>query len=270
MSLFFRAILMELYAAREFLLFTKRHRRYFSTAALLYLYSFKSLRHAHFLRIGFAVLQHLDDVIDGDRKIDENALHYVERMTNRKEASEREEKGCYRMQQLISYFFAILDKCTTPTHHPNVDFLMLLDALMFDYKRRDNKLILPATELIAHHHQTFFHSVNLLLALAGSSKSANEEEELVNALCWCSPMRDIKDDYAIGLINVPSEVIAKAEQGEKDLFSSIVYGKWKMQEFSLVQKTFDKSETKDDKDPLAKYFMKALKMYANKYESLQN
>ena len=270
MCLFFRVILMEFYAAWEFLLFTKRHRRYFSTAVLLYLYSFKSLRHAHFLRIGFAVLQHLDDVLDGDRKIDENALHYVERMTNKKAVPEKEKKGHYRIQRLISCFFAILDKCTTTTHHPNDDFLMLLDALKFDLKRRENKLVLPAAELRAHHHQTFYHSVNLLLALAGSSKRANEEEELVEALCWCSPMRDIKDDYDIGLINVPSEVITKAEQGEKDLFSSQVYSKWKMQEFDQAQKTFNQYETKGDKDPLAKYFMKALKMYANKYETLQN
>jgi hypothetical protein len=269
-NLFFGVILMELYAAWEFILFTKRHRRYFSTATLLYLYSFKSLRRAHFLRIGFAVLQHLDDVLDGDRKIDENALHYLERMTNTKPGSEKEARGHYRMRQLISYFFSILDRCTTPKHHPNEDFLLLMEALKFDYLRRENKLILPAAELIAHHHQTFYHSVNILLALAGSSKSANEERELVEALCWCSPMRDIKDDYSIGLINVPSEIIKESEQRGKDIFSSEAFNQWKMREFSQVQKTFDRYRTKEGKDPLAKYFMKALKMYADKYESLQD
>lgn len=270
MSRIVQACLMELYAAGEFVRFTMRHRRYFTTAFFLYLYSFKSLKYAHFLRIGFAVLQHLDDVLDGDRKVGEDPLQYVKRLVKREPTSKTTKSQHLRMQRLMSYFYDILVWCSSPIHHTNEDFTLLLDSLILDYDRRANRLVFPAAKLHAHHYQTFFHSVNLCLAMSGSSKTAKDEEELVLAFIWCSPIRDIEADYEIGLINIPEEVVLTAKREKEDLFYSSAYKNWEIQEFDRVKEVFQQFETKADKDPFAKYFMKALKIYADKYERTLN
>ncbi len=264
MKPFANVLLMEWYAAREFWQFARRHRRYLSTAVFLYLYSLKSIRYAHNLRIGFAVLQYLDDVLDGDRKIDEDALLHVDRLTTPIDTHDKWASQD-RMQQLINYFFYILDKSKNEIHNTRDDFFILLDRLKFDYTRRQERLILPAAKLISHHHLTFYHSVNLLLALSGSHKGAAEEDEVVQAFCWCSPIRDIREDFAIGLVNVPLEVLEDSGVRGKEVFETQAYRDWEREEYNKVRLTFDQYAGKQHKDPLAGYFMKALKIYFNQY-----
>ncbi|HSF41133.1 MAG TPA: hypothetical protein VLT87_15155, partial [Thermoanaerobaculia bacterium] len=48
---------------------------------------------------------------------------------------------------------------------------------------------------------------------------AADAPELVDALSWCSPVRDLAEDWKKGLINVPAEVL---EQAQGDLAAPAV------------------------------------------------
>jgi hypothetical protein len=67
---------------------------------------------------------------------------------------------------------------------------------------------MSAETLAEHHRKTFRLSLDLTLIAAGSNLRAEDAPELVEALSWCSPVRDLREDLAKGLINIPAEVLA--------------------------------------------------------------
>jgi len=69
---------------------------------------------------------------------------------------------------------------------------------------------MTALALAEHHRRTFHLALDLALQLAGSRLRAADTPELIEALAWSSPVRDLDEDLEKGLINVPAEVIAEA------------------------------------------------------------
>ncbi|HEY1066439.1 MAG TPA: hypothetical protein VGE52_10030, partial [Pirellulales bacterium] len=57
-----------------------------------------------------------------------------------------------------------------------------------------------------HLRDTFFHSVNLLFHGCSLKSRAKDVPALVEALAWCSVVRDFADDAQKGLFNVPLEI----------------------------------------------------------------
>jgi hypothetical protein len=91
--------------------------------------------------------------------------------------------------------------------------LALFALLREDRRRMDARLAWNAAALAEHHRQTFVHSLDLSFALDGSTLRAADVPELVAGLAWCSPVRDLKEDLERGLINIPSEVLARTAGG---------------------------------------------------------
>jgi phytoene/squalene synthetase len=69
---------------------------------------------------------------------------------------------------------------------------------------------MPAAALAEHHDRTFFLSLDLTLRLAGAGPRAGDAPDLIDALSWVSPVRDLEEDWEKGLINVPREVLEAA------------------------------------------------------------
>jgi hypothetical protein len=86
----------------------------------------------------------------------------------------------------------------------------LMEVLIEDRRRMDERRTMSAAALAAHHRKTFRLSLDLTLIAAGSRLRAEDAPELVAALAWCSPVRDLEEDLAKGLINIPEEVLARA------------------------------------------------------------
>jgi len=94
----------------------------------------------------------------------------------------------------------------TGTDDPRGDLLALFARLRLDRRRMDAREIWSAAALAEHHRETFERSLNLTLMLDGAELRAADVPELVEALAWCSPVRDLEKDLAKGLINIPAEV----------------------------------------------------------------
>jgi membrane-associated phospholipid phosphatase len=183
---------------REFAHFARRHPRYLLIAAALF-------RETRTLRAAYCLAQHVDDVLDGDRKIKGDPEAYVRTVLRglRGEAP----FGDSVAEQLAAYVSGEMARFETERDDPRGDFVNLFEVLREDRLRMDARRALPAAELAELHRKTFFYSFNLTFILSGAKARAAEEPELIGALSWVSPVRDLAKDMKKGLINVPVEAL---------------------------------------------------------------
>ncbi|MCB1036012.1 MAG: phosphatidic acid phosphatase, partial [Acidobacteria bacterium] len=88
----------------------------------------------------------------------------------------------------------------------NAEAVSLVKVMRRDRQRVLGRELLPAEELRRHHRRTFTLSVDLMLRAGGAELRATDVPELVEALGWCSTVRDLEEDLEAGLVNLPAEV----------------------------------------------------------------
>jgi hypothetical protein len=186
----------------EFRHFIRRNRRYLVTCLAIYFYSLFAWRRMRLLRAGHCLAQHIDDVLDGDRLVDVPALVYVDDLLRQIQT------GGYDLTApiptLTCFVFTEADVAT------RTEFLALIKTLCFDRQRTEARLQLSKNTLDQQHCHTFEHSMNISLMMTGSPLRAADVPEMVAALSWVSPMRDLREDLQHGLINIPLEVLEQA------------------------------------------------------------
>jgi phytoene/squalene synthetase len=160
------------------------------------------------VRAGYCLLQHLDDVADGDRDVGVDPGAYLAQVVD-EIARERFSRSSIP-SVLAAHVVPELRARACGGTDPLRDLQDLIRILAFDRERAARGLVLPEAELRAHHRRTFELSLGLTLVTAESDLTPKDAEALIDALCWCSPMRDLSEDLERGLINVPAEVLAAA------------------------------------------------------------
>lgn len=208
---FLEAVRIEVLCLREAATFARRHRRYLTTALAIYAFSLRRWRETRLLRAAWCLAQHVDDVLDGDRTIPGDPEAYARRVIRVLEGEAPDET--VPAEVLAAFVRGSREPLTR-----------LFEVLIEDRRRMDARRTMSAAELAKHHRKTFFYSLDLTLILAGSKLRAGDAPELIAALSWCSPVRDLREDLAKGLINIPAEVLAEAE-GE-DLLASPAVRAW--------------------------------------------
>jgi hypothetical protein len=198
------ALRIEALCLRELACFSWRHPRYFLIGAIL-------MRETRILRAAYCLAQHVDDVLDGDRKIDGDPEVYVQAVLRglRGEAP----FGSSIAERLAEYVSGEMRRFETERDDPQGDLVKLFEVLLEDRRRMDARRALPAAELAEIHRKTFLYSFNLTFILSGAKTRAAEEPDLIGALCWVSPIRDLREDLEKGLINIPAEAL---ERGTAD------------------------------------------------------
>ena len=184
--------------------FARRHPRYLLIAALITLASIANWKRRRLLRTGFCFLQAIDDILDGDRDCPEDPLDYTNNLASALiEGSFRNDK-LSRLGQ--SFHHDLVDICGSEAVD---EVISLIRVMQQDYSRANKCRLLPTDELNQHHRETFSYSVNLMLKAVGSPLRAEDVPSLIDALGWCSVIRDLEEDVDAGLINIPLEVIEK-------------------------------------------------------------
>lgn len=212
---FLDALRIEVVCLHEFRRFIARHSRYLGVFASLYGYSLFRWSATRPLRAGYCLLQHVDDVLDGDRRVSCDPEAYVLRV--RRWIAGEAEGDDSDLACLATCVGAGLDRAGGEGEDPRRELLGLLEVLVEDRRRMDRGTPMKAAALALHHRSTFSGSVNLALLLMGSTLRAAEAPELVEALGWCSPTRDLEEDFRKGLINIPEEVIRAAGDAGADV-----------------------------------------------------
>ena len=156
--------------------------------------------------------------------------------------------GAFRSDRLSILAEALseyLEALRTSADDPVGEVIALVRHMTVDRERVEKTLIFDAEQLRRHHRTTFVHSLNLLLIAAGASTRARDVPELVDALGWCSTVRDLEEDFEHGLINVPAEIVTAArEEGAsldnvRNFLSAVSVRQWLAEELQRAESLLD-------------------------------
>jgi len=239
---FVSAVDVELLCLRNFVAFSRRHVRYLLIWIALIRASLPEYRKHRVLRTGFCFLQAVDDLLDGDRASQREPLEVVRDL---KIALERNAFGGDELSRLARAFRADLLTCGGPAALDKA--LALIGVMERDRTRVLQRQLLDAAALRRRHHLTFHYSLDLLLIASVADVRADDVPELIDALGWCSTMRDLDTDLAQGLINIPRDVFELASTVETSLDTRLlletsVVRDWLYEELDRVVPLLDRTD----------------------------
>ena len=187
--------------------FMRRHRRYVVVFLLVYYHSLFRWRATRAVRFGYALAQHVDDVLDGDYPMRGEPLEVVDDLIGQFESQCFTASDIGNLARCVHQELAALQR---EPDDPVAELLQLFRVMRFDRERVRDGILSSSEALDNQHWQTFFHSLNLLLIVARADLRAKDVTELVKAFGWCSTLRDLEEDVGRGLINIPSDVVDAA------------------------------------------------------------
>jgi len=202
---FGNAVRAELACLAEFTHFIRRHRRYLAIFLLLYWHSLSAWRARRGMRVAFCLAQRIDDILDGDRPTPESPLTAAARIRTLIATGNFTTDREGVLAHAVAWE---LDARASATESPRQDFLALIDTLCRDRERIDACRVLDAAALDAHLAETFTRSLDLHLLLAGSRMRSRNVVPMIPCFTRCSALRDLDEDLAHGLVNIPSELLA--------------------------------------------------------------
>ena len=201
-SLWFeRLVTFDLYEAlrTEWMLFVDltrfglRHRRYVPINIALYALALPRFRERRVLRSGYVMLQVIDDVLDGDRIVDEPPLDFARRAIVHLETRTFTND---RLGRLCEAF------CRDAPAEAVPIAIALIHTMCRDHERIGAHW--EAAQIREQLHDTFRGSLEVLLICGGSTARASDVPKLVELMSWCSAVRDLDKDEARGLFNMPN------------------------------------------------------------------
>ena len=258
--------------------FARRHPRYALVSLILYSqYPFHPKR-SKLMIAGYCFLQAFDDLMDGDRQTARTADEEARRLIREWRHGRFDENDPYsrlaadfrgRLKTSEASFCEAktdiegLDEAKANAKHPGktetalpaaaarfalTRTLGLLHTMHLDRLRAERAQLWTEAEIAAQHRRTFTRSLDLLLAALGSSVRGRDLPELVDALGWCSTMRDLPEDLRAGIVNIPSELWRQAgwpsekRHDPAALSADAAFRDWMRQERSRALQLLDQAD----------------------------
>ncbi|CAM3717329.1 inositol phosphorylceramide synthase [Corallococcus sp. ZKHCc1 1396] len=213
---FIEAVRVEALCAREMYRFARRHPRYGLIALALYQQSVGRWRKARRARAGFCFLQLVDDVLDGDRPVEGEPLEHIDALLVRLETGAPHVPGASPEFHDTATTLGRVLLTELSDDRARAQVLELVRTMQKDRERVRDGRWWDAAALQAHHAATFRLSVDLMLHVADARVRAEEAPSLLAVLGWCSVMRDLREDLAQGLFNVPADVAEEVRASGHD------------------------------------------------------
>ena len=209
------------YCLAELGRYTVRHRRYGFIAVALLLYSLVFPKRGWQMIVGFCYLQRLDDIQDG---------HLEWEGEPEEEAGRQEE-----LWSQLKFGDSILDVLASRLHQANLSeqakLPLIIEEMKQDRQRVRGGEIWPSERLNDHLVRTFQLSLDLMLSAAEVKLRTEDVPSLAPLLAWCSVTRDLEEDLALNLVNIPAEVV---EAGS--------FQQWLESERERAQTLYEKTE----------------------------
>ncbi len=238
---------VELLCYENFYAFARRHRRYALIGVALTAQSLGRWRKRRVLRTGFAFLQVVDDLLDGDRACEGEPLDVVQSLLEQLEGAEF---GDEPLDRLARAFHEDLGRAGGP--HALAQAAQLIRVMQRDRQRVLDQCALPESEMRAQLRETFALSVDLMLTAGGAELRSDDAPALLDAFAWCSTMRDLEEDLQKGLYLVPREVVEQAvAEGAsladpssrfQELLGTDAVRSWMHREYQAAQRALDATD----------------------------
>ncbi|MGE6762885.1 phosphatase PAP2 family protein [Corallococcus interemptor] len=238
---FLEAVRVEALCAREMYRFARRHPRYGLIALVLYQQSIGRWRQARRARAGFCFLQLVDDVLDGDRPVEGEPLDAIDALLRTLETGAPGPATEFH-DTAVALGRVLLAELTA-----REQVFELVRTMRKDRERVRDGRWWDAETLQAQLENTFRLSVGLMLNVADARVRAEDAPSLLAALGWCSVMRDLREDLAQGLFNVPEDVAeeVRAQGHDPADFDSLLAAEagraWVRAEYQRARALLDRS-----------------------------
>lgn len=193
------------------------------TVGLLYLYSERKISNVGTLsRVTYTFFRYIDDLLDGDLEVEGNPLAVVYRI---KSDIHHNRPQQHPIAKIANHSLKSLNKLAHNDENPNELFTQAIDAMVYDYTRRENRTALTASELDSYYYNTFSHALNIMLIGFRSNLRVTRDNTLSN-LAYCQghiySIRDLEDDWEAGIINIPIEILKQANLSSHSTYKAII------------------------------------------------
>lgn len=177
----------------------RRDPKYWKIVSHMYLAELRNPLQSRVFRAAYFFCRHIDDVLDGDRKITDNPEGYVHSII----AGMDGKGNAPRIVDL--YEFAISKLGGNGADNPQRDFRRVIDVMLFDYERARDRRVLTKRDLNNYFSNTFVPVLNISLQIGDSNLRGCDVPEIVSTMGHLYSIRDLEVDLSKGIVNIPQE-----------------------------------------------------------------
>ena len=176
-----------------------------------YLVSFADCEVSRTGRAAYFFIRYMDDLLDGDRRLpnDGQILPHIAAIRSQVETGDF--TGEPEIMKLAAYSLDALQKKARPGDNPRQDFLDVIDIMVFDHQRLQDKQVLTTDQLAKYYQQTFAPVHNIMLIGLGSSLRASDIPDFSLCQGRVYSVEHLRADWKAGIINIPEEILKIAE-----------------------------------------------------------
>ncbi|MBI2074911.1 MAG: hypothetical protein HYT83_03700 [Candidatus Levybacteria bacterium] len=160
-------------------------------------------------RCMYYFFRNLDDVLDGDRTVNEDPFAYASNVRTAL-ASRNFDNTRYPILSLAQRALEHCDMVKRPDDDPLDEMLQLIDSMVYDRYRMQGRVILSKQDLAEQHQRQFYPIINLQLISLGSRIRVRYIPDFPIVQGRVYGLRDMESDWNKGLINIPAEVLEAA------------------------------------------------------------
>ena len=112
--------------------------------------------------------------------------------------------------RLATFAIDSLTQRSVPGENVRQEFVDAIDIMIQDYARSQKREVLSREELEEYFHNAFDPLINIALIGLGSKLRKNDLPSFGSLQARAYSIRDLEEDWEIGLINIPKEVLNKS------------------------------------------------------------
>lgn len=161
-------------------------------------------------RAAYFFTRYMDDLLDGDRRLPNGGqvLPHIAAIRSQVETGRftREPK----IMELAEYSLDALQRKALEGDNPRQDFLDVIDIMVFDYHRQQDRQELSTEQLRDYYRKTFFPIHNIMLVGLGSSLRTADIPTFSLCQGRVYSVEHLQADWRVGIINIPTEVLRAA------------------------------------------------------------
>ena len=186
---------------REALVLLKRNpKKYAPNVSGLYLLSLKDYGRGKAARAGYFFFRNIDDVLDGDREVDEDPVGYALRY--REHIAEGTCDRSDPISELGYESYRMFAERSRPGDDVRQDYLDEIDAMLLERELMQTRRVLSTEELREYHKKLFAPVMNLTFIGLGSQLRSADVPEFWECLGITYSVRDMESDWKLSLIHI--------------------------------------------------------------------
>lgn len=237
----------------KYLVYTFRH------------YFLDVFRIASGLKAGYLAFRKADDIADGEADLPAEFDSFADFIDA---AKHQIRTGVIDVRSdvlfLLNSAFAKISKQEKTEGETQNAFEGFLDAMLAEFERRTQSLLLTQEELRQVHTASAYHAHNIALISLRSKNRAEDTPELSEFIARTDALRDLEKDLRLGIVNVPGGVIAQSGLSYRHVaqYPETIYANrhilsWMQSELENLRELRDKLTSYEHLDKYAKKILQS-------------